>query len=213
MREAMDVFLGFDPGGNGNFGWSICRSENDGLLAIDSGLVNNALEALQAIEHVLTEKDLPRQLVRAAGIDAPMFWTNTGFREIDVTIRNALRHAGCEHPEGTVQAINSLRSACSVQGVLLGHHLALAFGLSITEAHPKALDWLDNLMRGRIVNLPVDHREHERDATFAAYAAWRMWSEDPDWNDLYNEEPRPILLPLETQVSYWMPTLQLNLEQ
>ncbi len=205
MANSTGIFLGFDPGGAGNFGWSICWNDPDNLVVVKTGLVDNALEALEAVKRTLPEEKLPEELVFAAGIDAPMFWTDTGFREIDVTIRDAVKRAGCPEPEGTVQAINSLKSACSVQGVLLGHHLYREFKLLITEAHPKALDWLDNSMRDRIVDLPRNRREHERDATFAAYAAWRMWESDPKWRNLIEKEPGKILRPLKTRVSYWMP--------
>ena len=75
---------------------------------------------------------------------------------------------------------------------------------SITEAHPKALDWLDHSMRSCIIDLPPDCRDHERDATFAAYAAWCMHRKAQGWRNLFPKEPNPIL-PLGTPVSYWMP--------
>jgi hypothetical protein len=97
-----------------------------------------------------------------------------------------------------------LRSSCTVQGVLLGYLLSCEFTLSITEAHPTALDWLDNTMRCHIVNLPGNGHEHKRDATFAAYAAWRMYQRAAGWHDLFCREPHPVL-PLQNEVSYWMP--------
>ena len=208
MSEPLDVFLGFDPGGEGRFGWSICQTDAAGgqLNVTVTGLVSNAREAVDPVEKELAFRNLPRENVRAAGIDAPLFWTSTGFTDIDDEIRKNVKQAGCKTPGGTVQAINSLRSSCSVQGVLLAYHLNHEFELSITEAHPKALDWLDKTMRGSIISLPPDQSEHQRDATFAAYAAWHIGA--PGWRNLVEDEPTPNLFPLGTPVSYWMPIPQ-----
>ena len=52
--------------------------------------------------------------------------------------------------------------------------------------------------------------EHELDATYAAYAAWRMHQrlqgQMNGWHNLYPGEPEAnLVLPLGTPVSYWMP--------
>ena len=204
VSEPKGIFLGLDPAGKGHFGWSICRNESDKLAVVKTDLADNAVEAIKAVNRTMSDENLPKGTVLSAGIDAPLFWSKTGFREIDVTIRNAVKEARCPKPAGTVQAINSLRGACLVQGVLLADQLHRKLKCPITEAHPKALDWLDHSMRSCIIDLPPDCRDHERDATFAAYAAWCMHRKAQGWRNLFPKEPNPIL-PLGTPVSYWMP--------
>ena len=211
MANSTGIFLGFDPGGKkgeGKFGWSICCPVTGAnkLKVIRAGVGKNAKEVFDDVISELESRNL-REKVRAAGIDAPLFWHKTGEdREIDKLIRrklpvgkkNELQVAN----KNSVMAINSLLGADLVQGVLLGYHLHHGFSLSITESHPGALDYLDKSMRDRILCLPSD--EHKRDATFAAYAAWHIGA--PEWQDLFLKEPEAgRVVPLETPVSYWMP--------
>lgn len=194
MNEPVEIFLGFDPGGEGNFGWSICRSEADQFWQITAGLADHAEDA---VEKVLFHLPHSTVTVVAAGIDAPLFWSRKGNREIDKVVRAASRPAN-------VLEVNSLWGAVLVQGVLLAESLHKHFDtLPITEAHPKAL-------RELLVDLPdmLHHingeSEHEWDARTAAYAAWAMCRALPGWWDLSSREPNPVL-PLGTPVSYWMP--------
>ena len=221
MSEPVDIFLGFDPGGRGrcrrrncdgncgrgNFGWSICASHNQDagclcLKVIKSGVSCSAKGVLDAVT-VYLSKCLPEGNVRAAGIDAPMFWNRSGEdRAVDKVIRAALSAKGCNTE--TVEPVNSLVGACLVQGNLLGPLLLHEFELRITETHPTALNMLDEAMINHIVGPASYGTNHERDATFAAYAAWAMWEKWEGWNDLFPKEPAPVL-PLGTPVSYWMP--------
>jgi hypothetical protein len=75
----MDIYLGFDPGGEDHFGWAVCAGKSEPLRIIDTGISNNAKEALEAALCRIPEKGS----VISAGIDAPLFWTETGKREID----------------------------------------------------------------------------------------------------------------------------------
>ena len=214
ITEPVEIFLGFDPGGRGNFGWSVCRYEAGGEFdQIESGLTNNAPEAVRAVERVLLARGLSKESVQAAGIDAPMFWSRTGNREIDDTIRAALRDrprpADAPGPP-RVLAVNSLWGSVLVQGVLLATYLCQGFdNLAITEAHPNALrDLLDPLPD--VLGEFERESDHQLDARTAAYAAWCMrqhlQGQMDGWRNLFRAEPDPFLpLGPETPVSYWMP--------
>lgn len=212
MGETVEIFLGFDPGGIGSFGWSICREESGDLKRIDSGVVDNALEAVQAVERRLQGKR-----VLAAGIDAPMFWSETGFRQVDDIIRSELTPYVGSLASGIVQAPNSMKGACLVQGILVGASLYQKFKAPITEAHPGALRCLlqsrsvDKALPPGLRQLEAelkrskeDKENHEWDALAAAYAAWCMHRQAPGWSDLFPRETNRVL-PLGTPVSYWMP--------
>ena len=131
MVRPVDVILGFDPGGKTGrkFGWCICQSEPGHLRVCKAGRATNAEDALKQVSSKLP----PGARVIASGIDAPMFWTNTGEREVDRIIRVAGQYKECPNPKHrppakimscpyplNVQEINSLRGACVAQGVLLG---------------------------------------------------------------------------------------------
>lgn len=194
MNEPIEIFLGFDPGGEGNFGWSICREDGDQLRQITAGLADHAEDALEKVMYRLPHSDVA---VVAAGIDAPLFWNRKGNRGIDGVIREAARPAN-------VLAVNSLWGAVLVQGVLLAEALHQNFdALEITEAHPNALRALLDPFPPEL-NQFRGESEHEWDARAAAYAAWCMHRQAEGWWDLSSREPNPVL-PLGTPVSYWMP--------
>ena len=99
MPERMDFILGFDPGGQGNFGWSVCRIDGDKLRRpAKTGLANNAQDAIDQVERSIEKlsdgfPEEPRVL--AAGIDAPMFWSITGGnRRVDEIVRTVLKDKG-----------------------------------------------------------------------------------------------------------------------
>ncbi len=202
MSERVAVVLGFDPGGAEKFGWSICPIDGGELGILKTGVASDALEVIRAVSSVLP----PNTRVLAAGIDAPMFWSTTGTREVDPIIRDEIQRRGCGTASSTVQHPNSLRGACLVQGVLLGRYIRQRFNdVPITEAHPKALLWLlDDTERDRLNRLTNGLSEDKRDAVLAAFAAWSMYRRAQGWRNLYLDEPNPIL-PLGTPVSYWMP--------
>ena len=200
MNERVDVVLGFDPGGKGNFGWSICKIAGGQLGIIKTGVASHAKEVMERVSAALPGN----ARVLAAGIDAPMFWSGTGNRKVDRVIRDALRKRGC--PTKSVLEVNALWGAVLVQGVLLASYLHQEFNaVSITEAHPKVLlCLLDGAESARLTQLANGLPEDERDAVWAAFAAWSMHRRAPGWRNLYWDEPNPIL-PLKTPVSYWMP--------
>ena len=150
MAAEERFILGFDPGGKGAFGWSLCKPRGEQLCRVKTGLADNAQHALsetrKAIECIAPHGKFK---VLAAGIDAPLLWSKKGKRKIEQTIRDELQCAGFPTNKvgGTVQDVNNLRGACSIQGVLLANDLyKKCFNSSsegkITEAHPSALNYL-----------------------------------------------------------------------
>ena len=200
MSERIDVVLGFDPGGRGKFGWSICTVGGGKLCILRTGVASHAKEVMERVSAALPGN----ARVLAAGIDAPMFWSGTGNRKVDRIIRDALRKRGC--PTKSVLEVNALWGAVLVQGVLLRSYLRQEFNdVPITEAHPKVLPCLlDGAESAGLTQLANGLPEDERDAVRAAFAAWSMHRRLPGWRNLYWDEPNPIL-PLRTPVSYWMP--------
>ena len=203
MNEQVAIVLGFDPGGRGKFGWSICKIDGEQLCICKTGVASHAKEVIETVSAALP----PNARVLAAGIDAPMFWSDIGGRQVDKIVREAITHHGCRTAPGTVQHVNALRGACLVQGVLLGSYVRKEFDVPITEAHPKALLWLLCAEESaQLTQLTNGRSEHERDAVLAAFAAWSMHRRSPGWRNLYcEEEPYYPILPLETPISYWMP--------
>jgi hypothetical protein len=216
----MKVFLGFDPGGEGHFGWAVCLDEDGRLRVIGAGITDHAKGAMQQ-----SLKALPKGgAVAAAGIDAPMFWVMDGGREADNLVRSAIGRLGAESPGGTVQHFNSLRGACVIQGLLILKLLRLEYpNLPITEAHPKALLWLMGIARkghdlklikakdieGIIIEGERCASEDERDAILGAFTAKMMIRKKPDWVDLLQYEREPILSG-EPPIGYWMPKKPFN---
>ena len=219
MFDFTGFILGFDPGGQGrpgskgNFGWSICKEVGGCLSPPEPGKTGLARDAGDALDQV--RNNLPANPpVLAAGIDAPLFWSKRGNRRVDCVLREALKEAGFPPGKvgGVVQAVNSLQGACLVQGILLASYLHETWPrLPITEAHPKALQYLlchigKSEMVQRLLTAGLVHHSHEWDATLAAVAAWAMRHRcnSPDWQDLYPQEHCPVR-PFNTPVSYWMP--------
>lgn len=195
----MHFLLGLDPGGVGHFGWCIASSATSlPLTPFASGLADSASLAIGAALAALPTGGA----LDAAGIDAPLFWSRTGSRLADKTVRAAIRSAGAPHAGGIVQDVNSLRGACLVQGMLAGLELREKFpALLITEAHPKALRWL----------LPevcsvTSTSEHERDAMLAVVAAWAAIQQPDGWSDLLPREV-DMYSPITQPLAYAMPNV------
>ena len=227
MTDSVDVVLGFDPGGmsgGGSFGWSIC-TEVDGILqpCPRTGLATDAQHAIDKVKEALNSPDFPTNPnVLAAGIDAPLFWSRKGIREIDYILDQAMRSTGFPPPKNgglIVQTVNQLRGACVIQGPLLAMYLHEEEpwnNLPITESHPKVLQRLLPLLgqsdtAGMVRRLIAGLVEHELDATMCAVAAWAMLHHHDqnlhNWYDLYEWEVLESgrVEQLEANVSYWMP--------
>ena len=75
MCGCNSYILGFDPGGGGNFGWSICPVVGGQLIPPpQTGLVNHAMHAIQSVQQALPNN----ANILSAGIDAPLLWTTLG---------------------------------------------------------------------------------------------------------------------------------------
>jgi len=213
----MNFVLGFDPGGRGKFGWSVCSVLDHALQPpLMTGLADEAAQALNKVREVIESCRTVDPRILAAGIDAPLFWSSQGGRRVDDVVRDALRATEFSTPGGTVQHFNSLRGSCTIQGVMLARSLHETWGVEVTETHPKALEHLLirsmdpemlKIMERLTRELPKDDREHERDATISAVAAWAMLKGAPRWRNLCELEPDPVQ-PFGTPVSYWMPIPQ-----
>ena len=209
MSEAMNIFLGFDPGGagtgKGNFGWSICGEVDGQLQRVKTGLAKEAWDALNQVKGELESYNRQGSArVLAAGIDAPLFWTKTGKREVDAFI---------EQKSGIKPIpINSLYGAAAVQGPLLARHISDTWNsLPITESYPRVLEHqLTRIGKHQMVQRLTKYlsdatgKNHERDATLGAISAWAAIRQPANWQNLYLREPSPIN-PFDIPVSYWLP--------
>jgi hypothetical protein len=210
----MGIYVGFDPGGDGRFGWAVCSSEGSVLHPIATGRVGHAKEAVRQVLSTLPNKGV----VVGAGIDAPLFWTEDGGRHVDELVRRAIQRLGAPSPGGTVQHFNSLRGACLVQGVLTAKLLHEQLPrVAITESHPKALLYLLGIANAErnptsitltdlsnYVACDACVGEHERDAVLAAITAFAQNGRPQGWMNLFERETRPVI-PFGYPVAYWLP--------
>ena len=221
----VNFYLGFDPGGSNTrdgakFGWSICAEVDDGLTRLKTDLADHACDAVEQVGGAIESYTNVR--VQAAGIDAPLrVHKRKGNRNIDQNLRDALtRKKFPGSVSGTVQAVNRLQGAATVQGGLLVLHLVekpWAQDMIITESHPKAFRYLlshtgqpDDLVKTvdcltkelitceeaknhtREECKRCDQDSHKVDATLCAIAAWAATKTPPlsNWCDLYKQEYR-----------------------
>ena len=212
MQQQQYLILGFDPGGIGNFGWSICQQINGRLeIPLQTGLADNAWQAKDQVQAHIPDD----ARVLAAGIDAPLYWDKRGdmqgFRGVDHQLQAALENNGL--PVNHVASPNGLYGAVIMQGALLARVLSCTWDLAISESHPTALNLLlplngqpavvdmwENLMNG----IPQDVAIHERDATLAAISGWAAIQRPPSWQNLYDQDAR-LINPSSIPSSYWMP--------
>ena len=222
VSQSPQVYVGFDPGGLGNFGWCVAEATDaQSLCVLESHDENNAKSATDAVLGLTKTKTAK---IIAIGIDSPLFWSSEGDRVVDRDVRGAIKRKHCPTLGGTVQNVNSLRGACLAQGILAAHLMREAFPeVQITESHPKALLWLLGLATPDVpvdsikakdlhafVTFPSngDVSEHQRDAALGAYAAWAMASPCDRWTNLFTREPWPFV-PVPP-VGYWMPKWTVN---
>jgi predicted nuclease with RNAse H fold len=209
----MGTYLGFDPGGAGRFGWAILSGSGLPLCLVDRGVADHAEGAFTSAMNSAEWR------FDAVGIDAPLFWRKDGDRRADQLVREAITQRGCHN--ATVQSVNSLPGACSIQGMLVALMCQRrdANAMPMTEAHPKALLWLldkasierhhDDIalvdLGDYVVGAGVQGAsDHERDAVLGAVAAFAMASRLIGWRDLYAIETNAIT-PLSPAPGYWMP--------
>lgn len=212
----MGVLLGFDPGGKDGFGW--CVADDMPTLPLKVRATDVVDNARSAVDGAMAWVEKGEQIL-AAGIDAPLFWVATGDRNVDRIVRDDLWNLGARSPGGTVQAVNSLRGACVVQGMLTGVLLRAALPeVLLTESHPKALLWQLRLAnRDRhpsgisllslsqfSVPASIGKTDHERDAAIGTLCAWAMLHKPQAWRNLYVEE-QDAYSPITAPLGYWMP--------
>ena len=211
-EEPANIFLGFDPGGenpkgrHGSFGWSICSEVNGTcppLEVVKTGLARNALDAVRQVVQVSNDR-LPNSTVLAAGIDAPLFSNQTGFRWVDHVLKYRVQNGG--YDQASVVQMNSLYGAATMQGKLTVTHLTNQWNnLQISECHPTLLWHLLQVGGNDMAHLLAGHlHDHKRDATLAALSAWAMAHNPDDWVDLYLYEAIRVRL-VAVAVGYWMP--------
>ncbi len=212
----MTYLAGFDPGGEGGFGWALVENSNVlPLNFIASGVADNCDDAWQAVANAVGNN-----LLDGVAIDSPLYWSATT-RHVDLILRQELEHFRAKVPHGTVQAVNSLRGACLVQGILVARHARDSFpGIHISECHPKVIIWqLGFATHERHHNaVPIDDfaqfftlpdralLEHERDSVISTLSSWAMLHNPYGWNDLRDLDPGAYS-PLGDDIAFWMPVL------
>jgi Protein of unknown function (DUF429) len=216
----MEIYLGFDPGGEKQFGWAVCSRTKQRLAILAVGEANRAGEAFVKAISVIPKEGA----VVGAGIDAPLFWSETGERNVDKLIRRAIQQLGAPSPGGTVQNINSLRGACLVQGVIIAKLLQKHYpAITITESHPKALLYLLGIANKKVhpskisvaelsewvdyVNYSINY--NERDAILGSITAFAQKLKVKGWINLFEKEKNPIT-PFNYSAGYWMPLNLIN---
>ena len=183
-----EFVAGFDPGGQGNFGWCLVEL-TDSLVAIDHGLVNCADEAFDKMKEHLDGK------LVAAGIDALLYWARGGgHRKSD---KHVQRISGA-----TVMASNSLQGACLIQGFLLAKRIESEYpDCMITETHPKALLKISDGAR-KFEN--GECSEDERDAMISAWAAAQC-IRPGDKQNLFECDKKEDIHTFLKKTMYWWP--------
>lgn len=140
----------------------------------------------------------------AVGIDAPLFWVQSGDRNADLVVRGLLKDSGGH--SATVAHVNSLRGACLVQGALAAVEVQRRKpGILVTEAHPKALLKIHPNSKTFLARHQHKyHTDHEYDAAIAAYTAWAAFNMSSDWHDLAAIDREPYF-PAGHNAMYWFP--------
>jgi hypothetical protein len=177
------LWVGADPGGDGNFGLAFLHADSDRATATTVSSVEEAVKRI-------AEQGEPRGL----GIEAPMWWSTRpgGGRKVDQKLRDKYKI----HP-GTVQSANSLAGAVLVGGAMLAYRVRERFPHTrITEAHSKALLGAGFQCLLKCVKYDeANANEHKRDALIAAICARegfeKRWGEDLA-KDRWPEEQDPL---------------------
>jgi predicted nuclease with RNAse H fold len=166
MRSDGKVWIGADPGGKGNFGLAILRSDD----SVKTYCVDCTDEAIQIVIQQVNSKP------NGVGVDAPLWWSSghSGDRQADQWLRTRYALSG-----GQVQAANSLRGAALVQGAMFVQRMREQFPkVAVTETHPKAVWKALGMKSGtafvKHYGVRTDIREdqeHECDAIISAVAA------------------------------------------
>lgn len=204
MINGSPVWVGADPGGARNFGLAILAGDG----SVRTWCVSCADEAVDVLRKSVSEPPA------GIGVDAPLWWSSgrSGDRRADQWLRKTYHLTG-----GQVRAVNCLRGAALVQGMMFVQRVRELFpSVPVTETHPKAV--LKALKVGNWAAFALMHdlsveisnmTEHERDAVISAVAAREgfegRWPLDLSANRHASEQdPKPYWL---SPVHYfWPPT-------
>jgi predicted nuclease with RNAse H fold len=192
MRGDGGIWVGADPGGEGNFGIAILTDTGHPLLSC----VSCADEAVTFFNEHIGKKP------SGIGIDAPLWWASgkAAGRHADQWLRRQYGLTG-----GQVQSANSLRGAALIQSAMFIQRMRELYpAVPVTESHPKALlkiltqgDWI--AFSDRFGLEVPDLKDHERDALIAAISAREgfegRWSNDLSKKRLPSEQ---------NPLSYWL---------
>jgi len=196
--KCLELVAGFDPGGQGKFGWCIAQTSPPNLSLIEAGIANHAMDAFCKVKKSVAEQS--GELI-AAGIDAPLYWPYTGqSRASDKYVRKQINPKS-KGSAGTVQAVNSLRGACLAQGIMIAAMIEKKYpACRITETHPKAL----LVVCPGAKQLAGDGKtEHERDAIISAWAAAQYASNNR--RNLYDCKNKTAIHDFLKEPWYWWP--------
>lgn len=200
MNGGGALWVGADPGGEGNFGIAILTEGNQS----QTSSVDCADDAIDFVRRHLDGTPA------GVGVDAPLWWSSghSGDRKADQWLRKQYKLSG-----GEVQATNSLRGAALVQAAMFIQRMREIYpAVPVTESHPKALlkaltqgDW--KAFAGRFGLITGISNDHERDALIAAVSAregfQQRWHHDLSINRLPSEQdPRKYWL---APVHYFWP--------
>ena len=206
----MDFILRFDPGGRNRFGWSLCQTAGNELWRSKTGWADAAQDAIDqgkgAIK-ALADATSGNPRILAAGIAAPMFWSNPGNRVVDEIIRKTLVANGFPSgkqvapfsplmPYGALARRRAFCGQVSPRNLQLEDYRDVSYSIALLATGFRQV--------GTIISLIGGLNDHEHDATIAGFAAWSMLKPPPGWRDLYQEEPSPVR-PFDTPAGYRMP--------
>lgn len=150
----------------------------------------------------------------AAGIDAPLYWARNGKRRksdsyvYDIYVSSLPSNTvESSNTSGTVQAVNSLRGACLIQGFFLAKKIKAKYpNCVITETHPKVLMAVSNEAEQFVKGV---RNQHERDALISAWAAVQCLREKKrsisckKWNIFYLDNKKDVHTFLKNTIYWW----------
>ena len=205
-----ELFLGFDPGGNGNYGVALLAGPR-----ASTATVQNIEEAIN-----WTTEACGNSIPIAAGIDTLLHWAtgNGGLRSADYLLKKTYPTVS-----KSIIAPNSLYGAMTLGGMGLSIQLRRKWPrVQLNETHPKvifhalanrpyprngiveAVEWVRQ-QANCVFDAPVKN-DHELDAILSAWTTRRAISEN--WQDLSKLPSKHgnHIFPVDN-VSYFWPKL------
>lgn len=189
------VFLGFDPGGQDNFGVALIQDRTVAVATVSS--------VSDAVAWALAECGSKYPL--AAGIDTLLHWCDgrSGWRPADLALRQSYPSA-----RSSILSPNGLFGSMAIGGMALAMRLREHWpDLILNESHPKVLFYalagqryrpneIDAAIRWFLAHSGLDsnqvRNEHELDALISAWAT--RFGMSQGWSDLVGED-RSLIFP------------------